>query len=442
MLAMGRVLLFLGVLALASAPAAQTGDHPLPFDCNANGIPDHIDIAVGTSLDCNSNGSPDECDAATGLSLDCNFNGIPDECDIASGISTDCNGNGVPDSCDIHSGASQNCNSNGIPDECDIASGFSEDFNGSGVPDECETDALLTVDLDVINVSTGGTQMFELQAPLAHANLPYILLGSASGVSPGIPLGNVVLPLVPDPYLDFTLAAANTPMLAKTFGVLDSLGRGRATLKLQPAAVSTAVVGLTLHHAYAVFNLVPYAVATSNTVSLRFMAFSVLLAQRFESGAPGWTFQNGQSGLWRIATDGDCGAITAMAAYNRPVVCHYFLPPLGISSGTLVSPAIDLGPAPFPKFELHFDSIRKMHQFSSARVRLRNRTTGAEIQLMENGDLDNTGVLESIVESVSVPASWAGDPVELRFFFNSHGFPQLLELGWFVDNVRFVAVLE
>lgn len=31
-------------------------------DCNANGLPDELDIAVGTSPDCDANGRPDECD--------------------------------------------------------------------------------------------------------------------------------------------------------------------------------------------------------------------------------------------------------------------------------------------------------------------------------------------------------------------------------------------
>ncbi len=34
----------------------------IPDDCNANGIPDTIDIATGTSTDANANGFPDDCD--------------------------------------------------------------------------------------------------------------------------------------------------------------------------------------------------------------------------------------------------------------------------------------------------------------------------------------------------------------------------------------------
>jgi hypothetical protein len=72
---------------------------PIIPDCNGNGVPDDIELDLGTGLDCNSSGVLDECDIADGTSGDCNRNGVPDECDIASGTSRDANGNGVPDEC-------------------------------------------------------------------------------------------------------------------------------------------------------------------------------------------------------------------------------------------------------------------------------------------------------------------------------------------------------
>jgi hypothetical protein len=50
-------------------------------DCNGNGQPDRLDIAVATSFDCNDNGIPDECDIASGTSQDTNYNFVPDECE-------------------------------------------------------------------------------------------------------------------------------------------------------------------------------------------------------------------------------------------------------------------------------------------------------------------------------------------------------------------------
>ncbi len=43
-------------------PIVDLGAYELWHDCNENGIPDHEDIAAGTSLDLNSNGIPDECE--------------------------------------------------------------------------------------------------------------------------------------------------------------------------------------------------------------------------------------------------------------------------------------------------------------------------------------------------------------------------------------------
>jgi len=63
-------------------------------DCNNNGMPDGLDIAVGTSLDCNGDCIPDECET------DCNSNGIPDECDLLFGGLPDLNMNGIPDECE------------------------------------------------------------------------------------------------------------------------------------------------------------------------------------------------------------------------------------------------------------------------------------------------------------------------------------------------------
>ncbi|MFQ5599318.1 MAG: NF038122 family metalloprotease [Candidatus Krumholzibacteriia bacterium] len=107
-------------------------------DCNANAIPDAVEIAQGTTQDCNGNGLPDDCDIATGAAPDCNGNAVPDACDITSGAAPDCNGNTVPDSCEIATGAAPDCNANSVPDSCDIELGGSPDSNSNGIPDECE----------------------------------------------------------------------------------------------------------------------------------------------------------------------------------------------------------------------------------------------------------------------------------------------------------------
>ena len=80
-----------GNLTLAftsSASAVVTVTYLYAPDCNANDVPDDIDIQNGTSTDCNGNGVPDECEP------DCDKDGIPDGCE------PDCDHDGLPDDCD------------------------------------------------------------------------------------------------------------------------------------------------------------------------------------------------------------------------------------------------------------------------------------------------------------------------------------------------------
>ncbi|MBN2447176.1 MAG: hypothetical protein JXO22_10635 [Phycisphaerae bacterium] len=107
-------------------------------DCNANGIPDFQEVALGTCADCNGNRVPDMCELASGTAHDCNGNGILDTCDIVAGLCTDCNGNGVPDNCDLIAGTSTDCNGNTVPDDCDLANGNSHDCDNNLTPDECD----------------------------------------------------------------------------------------------------------------------------------------------------------------------------------------------------------------------------------------------------------------------------------------------------------------
>ena len=120
----------------------------------------------------------------------------------------------------------------------------------------------------LVSVSAGGSQSLALQAGAAHAAETYFLLGSASGTEPGIPIDGVVLPLaVPDPYFNFTLANPGVPPLTGSLGILDAAGQGAACFAL-PAASPPGLVGLTLNHAYALFDAVPAAVLASNAVPL------------------------------------------------------------------------------------------------------------------------------------------------------------------------------
>lgn len=122
-----------------------------------------------------------------------------------------------------------------------------------------------------ISASAGGSQAFALDAPASLAGQAYLLLGSASGTEPGLPIDSVVLPLAPlDPWFAFTLGSPNSPALPGSFGFLDGSGDASASLVI-PAGAPASLVGLTFHHAYLVIDLaVVQAVFVSNPTAVDF----------------------------------------------------------------------------------------------------------------------------------------------------------------------------
>ncbi|MCB9881769.1 MAG: metallophosphoesterase family protein [Planctomycetes bacterium] len=104
-----------------------------------------------------------------------------------------------------------------------------------------------------LSVSRGGTQRLALDAGTSHVQDLYLLLGSATGSSPGLPLGNVTLPLVPDGYFQVSINAANTGIFQNTLGTLDINGRGNAAIQIG-ANAPPELLGLTLWHAFLVFD--------------------------------------------------------------------------------------------------------------------------------------------------------------------------------------------
>ena len=144
----------------------------------------------------------------------------------------------------------EDCNQNGLDDAAEIASGAAADADGDGVPDACQR---LSADVGLVSQAQGGTQILSLNAGAAHAGRLFLVLGSASGTDPGLPLGSgQVLPLVPDAYFEGLLTGPGTPPLAQALGVLDAGGQGVAQWSLGPQALPPAAVGLSLYHAYLV----------------------------------------------------------------------------------------------------------------------------------------------------------------------------------------------
>ncbi|MEM7310647.1 MAG: hypothetical protein AAF682_28490 [Planctomycetota bacterium] len=114
----------------------------------------------------------------------------------------------------------------------------------------------LEADVTQVSLSTGGQQNLSLQAGPEHAGRSYGIAGSASGTSPPTPLGSILLPLVLDPYLLYTLSHPATAPLSGFQGVLDAEGAGSASLTFPPG-FDSSLVGLTLHHAFVVFVFAP-----------------------------------------------------------------------------------------------------------------------------------------------------------------------------------------
>ena len=79
-----------------------------------------------------------------------------------------------------------------------------------------------------------------------------------------LPISSVLLPLNPDGWSTFTLVHANQPLLA---GTLDASGRALANLSVPPG-LPLSVAGLTLNHAYILFNGIIQAVLASDAQPL------------------------------------------------------------------------------------------------------------------------------------------------------------------------------
>ncbi len=122
---------------------------------------------------------------------------------------------------------------------------------GVGAPD-CS----LGADAFLMSLAEGAIVNLSLDAGPEHAGRLFLLLGTTAGAEPGLVVGNIVLPLNydgPGGYLWQTFVSPNTPPLSNSMGVLDASGRSQ-TVFLAPAASDPALAGLTLHHAYVVFD--------------------------------------------------------------------------------------------------------------------------------------------------------------------------------------------
>jgi hypothetical protein len=105
-----------------------------------------------------------------------------------------------------------------------------------------------------IPASTGWSIRFDLRAGTANAGRTYLLLGTASGTSPGYPLpgGMATLPLNWDPLTDAVLAHLNTDLFQDFYGTLSGEGERCALIHCGPLPGSA--IGVNMHFAYALNN--------------------------------------------------------------------------------------------------------------------------------------------------------------------------------------------
>ncbi len=92
-----------------------------------------------------------------------------------------------------------------------------------------------------------------------------------TGTSPGVTLasaaGSVNIPLNPDVYTDITIGFANSAILTKTKGALDTAGKGSATFNV-PKITNSSAIGVKLYHAYLVYDANNNFYMASNPVEL------------------------------------------------------------------------------------------------------------------------------------------------------------------------------
>ena len=101
---------------------------------------------------------------------------------------------------------------------------------------------------DEVSARAGATIPLSVHEPAAP-NAPYLLLGSVSGTSPGIQLGDVFLPLHLDDFLHLTVHfAGDSAIFPGTRGLLDDAGHAEAGV-IAKRGILRPLIGRSMHWA-------------------------------------------------------------------------------------------------------------------------------------------------------------------------------------------------
>jgi hypothetical protein len=117
--------------------------------------------------------------------------------------------------------------------------------------------ATLTSDVASLSAATGGTANLGLFGP-ELTTPPYLLLCSASGTTPGLPIGPVVLPLNFDNIVVLSFLLRNTAHFVNTDGILAADGTQAAQFVVN-AGELTPLIGFDLAFAYITRSPVTFA---------------------------------------------------------------------------------------------------------------------------------------------------------------------------------------
>lgn len=144
-------------------------------------------------------------------------------------------------------------NGDGVPD---LVAGADQASQGASTPGAARVlsgaPGGLSFEEHLASLSAGASFGIELDAGVANAGNLYLLLGTASGIDPGLDIDGSHLPLNFDVYTQHSLVNPNSVPLLGSFSLLSGMGKAAPTFNL-PSGTNPGLAGLQLHHAFVVF---------------------------------------------------------------------------------------------------------------------------------------------------------------------------------------------
>jgi hypothetical protein len=122
-----------------------------------------------------------------------------------------------------------------------------------------------------ISTTSDNTVALDIATGTAHGGQIYLILGSTSGTTPGLPFQSFTIPLNFDYLFAYMYSAANSaPVLNQTLGMLDSRGRASGRFDVLGGVIPPALIGTRVDFA-SIFldtNLSPTGVSNPVTLTI------------------------------------------------------------------------------------------------------------------------------------------------------------------------------